>query len=386
VDLRKKQKLDLILGNLLLFFLRIPVRLLGLLLRRDHSLDIRGDILFIKMQGGGSLVIAYPALLAIRKRFRNNNMLLLTTPALVPFAESLDVFDDIIVIKDGGLPAMILSALSAWRRTLRADTVIDLEVYSKLTTVFSVITAARNRIGFYLESIYWRKGLHTHLVFFNRFSGSYFFYDEIARLLGAEIPTRKECEEHFRRNLPVISGLSKKRRISIGHACSEMGAERMLSPAQWLKVFSAKRANSEEYILLGSKADYEKGEEIINLLRPAFPNALFINYCGTLSLMESISWIDSSDEFWAIDSALLHYARLLGKKNVSFWGPTDPNTRLKSDSALISEVYYHKVPCSPCIHVAESPPCCGKNVCIGAIFDPPQGQTVRKIELSTRLK
>ncbi|HAM49431.1 MAG TPA: hypothetical protein DCP92_01550 [Nitrospiraceae bacterium] len=81
--------------------------------------------------------------------------------------------------------------------------------------------------------------------------------------------------------------------------------------------------------------------------------------CGRLSLMESISSINSSQEIWGIDSVLLHYARLPGKKNVSFWGPADPRARLKSEQDLISEIYYVKGPCSPCIPVAEYSPCKG---------------------------
>jgi hypothetical protein len=44
-------------------------------------------------------------------------------------------------------------------------------------------------------------------------------------------------------------------------------------------------------------------------------------------------------------------------------------TRLKYNPDLVERVHYHKVPCSPCIHVAEDPPCHGKNICIQGLFD-----------------
>jgi ADP-heptose:LPS heptosyltransferase len=367
MDIIRKQHVDIVLGTLFLVILRLPVLVLGRLLKRDHSPIPKGDILVIKMQGGGSLVLAFPALLGIRNRYRNCRFMLLTTPSVLPFAESLDLFDRIICVKDRGLSALILSGLHALWNSLRVDTVIDLEVYSRLTTVFSVLTLARNRIGFYLESTFWRRGLHTHLIFFNRYSGVYHFYNDIARLLSAPVETRPKAAEHLSRNLPPYTKSSRVR-ISIGHACSDFGAERMLTAIQWVEVFRTRKVTSEEIVFLGALSDQRIAEEIIYTLRPHFPHAEFINKCGVLTLKESVACIKSSDEFWGIDSGLLHYARLLGKKNISFWGPTDPVTRLQEFTDVATEVYYQKIPCSPCLHVAETPPCEGENICLRTIF------------------
>jgi len=195
------------------------------------------------------------------------------------------------------------------------------------------------------------------------------------------------CEEHFRKNIAPVSKTEGIKRISIGHGCSEFGMERMLSVDQWKEVFYRLKVRSGEFIFLGSKADSLQAEKIIGGLRINFPDAAFINKCGTLSLMESISFLDSSDEFWGIDSALLHYARLLGKKTVSFWGPTDPGTRLRAEPDIISKVYYNKIPCSPCIHVAETPQCNGKNVCIKMLFDKDdQAQSAEEAKVLTENK
>jgi ADP-heptose:LPS heptosyltransferase len=67
---------------------------------------------------------------------------------------------------------------------------------------------------------------------------------------------------------------------------------------------------------------------------------------NSLILKESVACIKSSAELWENDSGLLHDARLLGKKNVSFWGPTDPVTRLQEFADVATEVYYQKIPCS----------------------------------------
>jgi len=360
---------------------RLPVVALGFLLRRDHSPIVKGDILVIKMQGGGSLVLAFPALLSIKRRYHNSRLLLLTTRSVAQFGESLGVFDEVICVDDRKMYRLFLSGLRALWRCFRVDTVLDFEVYSRLTTVFSVLTAARNRIGFYLESAFWRKGLHTHLVFFNRFASVHYFYEQVAQLLDAPIVPFEVRAEEFIRGLASEEKKGRNKRIAIGHACSEMGAERMLTADQWLSFFLGQGITCEEFAFLGAKCDYRLAQDIIEKVATHFPVASFKNLCGLLTLAQSIAYINSSDEFWGIDSALLHYARLLGKKTVSFWGPTDPMTRLGNSPQVSSEIYYRKVPCSPCIHVAESPPCGGQNLCIQGLFNGDAGTPV--VEMRT---
>src|ERR1700757_4771236 len=146
-----KQRLDRILGPWMVVILRPLAQLAGKLLRRDHNSEPRGEIVFIKLMGGGSLLIALPALLGVRRQFPNLPMTLICGSPVAPFAELIGVFDRVEILNDrrGVLPlltsaARILGTL-IWRRV---DTIVDLEVYSQLTTVFSLVTLARNRIGF----------------------------------------------------------------------------------------------------------------------------------------------------------------------------------------------------------------------------------------------
>ena len=85
-----------------------------------------------------------------------------------------------------------------------------------------------------------------------------------------------------------------------------------------------------------------------------------------MSLIEVVRELASLEELQCIDSALLHYARLLGVKTVSYWGPTDPATRLRNWAGCEDEVYYGALPCSPCVHLSYSSPCHGNNVCMPA--------------------
>lgn len=376
MQLKRKQRIDLIVGGLGLALLRLPVYLSGLLLRRDHEPILRGPVMFIKMQGGGSLLLALPAIASIREAYPDNHCCLLTVSSIKPFADSLGIFDEVICLDDTNIFSLAASSFRALSRSFRMDTVIDLEVYSRMTTVFSTLTMARNRIGFYLDRAFWRRGIQTHLIFLNRFSRVSLFYDEIARHLGvtkikpAHDYTRNLLEQLIPFDREVDRGL-----ITIGHGCSELVTERMLTAGQWLTVFQDRGVTSEEIIFLGDAGERRQANVIIEELKPHFPDAILRNECGELSLMQSVSCIAASDAFWGIDSALLHYARLLRRNTVSFWGPSDPRTRLIDEPELKSEIYYNKVACSPCIHVAEEPPCHGNNICIKAIFESKENNT-----------
>jgi ADP-heptose:LPS heptosyltransferase len=373
MKLRDKRRLDFYFGGLLLFFVKPLTLLLGRVLRRDHDPKLRGPAVFLKFQGGGSLVIALPALLGMRKAYPRNEFLLVTMPSVAPFAETLGVFDRVLCLNDASVTTLVRSTMRALARCVRCDTVIDLEVYSRLSAVFSLLTLARNRIGFYVESLFWRVGIYTHLVFFNRFSGSFHFYERVSFLVGGDAASLEQCKWHLRAVLklpPKEMSRALRHRVAIGHACSELGEERMLAPEEWVAACRKefRPGETKELLFFGSEVDRAPAERIISRLRAEFPSMDFVNCCGLYPLPDSIRRVSECDIFLGIDSGLLHYARLLDVPTVSWWGPTAPHTRLKFLDAQMDQTRYAGIPCSPCIHATEVPPCFGDNRCIKALF------------------
>jgi ADP-heptose:LPS heptosyltransferase len=214
------------------------------------------------------------------------------------------------------------------------------------------------------------------LIFFNRFSGSYLFYEKIVQLLGAVPASAERCREHLLGGLPPQEPAERVPTVCIGSTCSDMGRERMLAPEHWRKVLleSDREGRALRFVFLGADSDREDVERILAVLRPALPHHRYENRCGELSLSQSVAVLAGADEFLGIDSGLLHYARLLRIPCRSFWGPTHPDTRLKPIEGLHERVEYRKVPCSPCVHVAEQPPCRGNNVCIRNLFETTPGK------------
>jgi ADP-heptose:LPS heptosyltransferase len=372
MTIKTKQKIDYYIGGVFIFVLRPLVYIVGKLVSRNHELQIHKKAVFLKFQGGGSLVLALPSLLALKARFPKAKMILVTLPSVREFGAALHFFDEIIVIQDNLSPRLITSGFFAWLKCLGADTVIDLEVYSRISTIYSLATLARNRVGFYLETNFWRKYINTHLIYFNRYAGVYFFYEQIAKLFGAEALSAQETRSYLCSQLKISSHIQNdsEKQIAIGHACSGFGQERRLNEQEW-KLFLSKRLSASSkgrVMFLGGPSDFASASKIISHVSPDFPQIQFENFCGRYGLEDSLRKLAEAHEFWGVDSGLLHFARLLGISSVSIWGPTDPSTRLKPIPNYKEEILYEKISCSPCIHVADTPPCDGNNQCIKRLF------------------
>jgi len=371
MNLRAKQRLDAALGSTATFILKPLARLLGMLLKRDHDIRPRGDIVIVKMLGGGSLVLALPALMGLKRRYPDLRLRLVCTGATRQFAEMLGVFDEIISVEDGGsVFRLVQSGLRALFAVFRCDTIIDLEVYSRLSTVFCLMSFARNRICFYLESAYWRKGLSTHLFYFNRSGSAPKHYEQIARALGAEIPSAEECRTAFLGSNNLTRDANTRGetlRLGLACFCSDLALERMFSADEWAELAARGLKDQKVSItLFGGPGDREKGDVISDTLRRVLPDAEVDNACGRWSLRDCAAEIAKQDRFWSIDTGLLHIARQIGVPTTSYWGPTDPETLLQDLPGVDEAVHYRKLPCSPCVHVSDAPPCGGTRPCMVA--------------------
>jgi ADP-heptose:LPS heptosyltransferase len=376
MKLKLKLFFDYYLGGLLHVLLKPPTVLLGKVLRRDHNLANCTSVTVLKLLGGGSLVGFYPELLALRRNGRIQHFRLVTSPAVRQFGESLHVFDEIIVIRDKSLMVMAMDTLTAIVKLFRCPAMIDLEIHSRLTTVFTLLTCARNRVGFFTAMSFWRKGLATHLLFCNASNSIHDSYEQLVKLFGATPPDFATCSQTFRKGLGLAEPpprRGRRLRLGITPCCSGLSTERMLLPEEWVEVVGPAVAASgssgpAEIHLFGAPSDRPSLEKLAALLTSALPVTV-INHGGK-SLHDSLLYLNEMDQIFSIDSALLHFARLLGKPTVSFWGPTDPQVLLRPSSLAPECIHYQKLSCSPCVHLVDQPPCKGDNLCMRSAVNP----------------
>lgn len=368
MNIERLRKFDFFIGSILIVLLRPASILLGTILRRNHDLVIRKQLVVMKIKGGGSLLLALPALLSLRKKYPDKKFTLVTSAEVKPFAELMGVFDEFVLVDTSGLFSFFLSCINALRKTWRADGLINFEIHSKLTTVFSSLSCARNRFGFYHETNSWQRDVITHLFFYNITSPVYINYNQVALALGANILPYAEVAEFFvqHNQLEKNSATEPTIKIALAPFCSELGKEREFLPEHWAKILKNKfEDKAHQLIILGGKNDVERATVLSAHLQEALPDFKIENHAGKTTLQQSAAIIKSANEFFTIDSGLNHIARLAGGVHItSYWGPTDPTTRLAPFPNLTETIIYTKLFCSPCVHAVASPPCKGNNICM----------------------
>jgi ADP-heptose:LPS heptosyltransferase len=367
VTFQNKRRIDYWVGGLLLALLFIPVRLLGMTMRRDHSLGRRRGCAVIKLVGAGSLFLAMPSMMEIRQRFPKGKFFLVGTPAVIKVAREFDWFDEYWAIDDSSFGRLFVSVIKTlWWLGNHTDHLIDLEVHSRFTTLLTVLSTVRNRIGFVDEIVFWRRGFYTHMTFFNVHGPVYVFYDLLAKWFGVDMVSVTTFNDGFQRAvaaaaLPAATAPSRPF-VAIGHGCSNLSRERQLRPDEWKRLLRPLLLAGHEIVFLGGPDDSAAANAIIAELGRGR------NLCGKLSITQSAKIVGRAFVYYGIDSMLLHLARALSVQTVSVFGPTDPSVLLRPLDQRERVAYAH-MPCSPCIHVNEIPPCRGARPCMALALE-----------------
>jgi ADP-heptose:LPS heptosyltransferase len=363
MNLKYKQWIDGVIGRALVSVNVLIVRGIGKLVSRNHQLTIHPDhILVIKMLGLGSVLMAMDSLNALKKKYPNTKIILMCGKGVAAGIEPLHFFDAIWVHNDNNVFQLVGSGIKLLIRSwkLKKLWVIDLEVYSVLTTLFSAWTTAINRFGFQLNKVNFRNYLNTHNIYFNQFVSVQENYLALVQAMGVleAIPYQIQLEKP--------KSVLHKQTIAINNTCSELGGNlRKLEAVQLIHMIEHLIANYPYNVLLtGAPSDANENERLIQLLSDTAKQRTQ-NIAGkysfkayyTLLKFECIAMI-------TIDSAPLHIASKLGLPILSFWGPINPIQRIKKSNQSKHHFVYLNKACSPCIHLTDIVPCMGNNTCM----------------------
>ncbi|MCE5216640.1 hypothetical protein LLH03_06365, partial [bacterium] len=188
--LQQQRRMDTLIGAPLCGLLNALARVLGAILRRDHSLKTPPRrILVIKLVGLGSIIHATHLLQALRERYPDSHLAFLCFRSTRPLVERLPQIDEVLTLDDSTYGRLLTTVLGwllhVWRHPYQL--VIDLEVHSKFSTILSTLTCARDRAGFYLITTRFRQGIYTHLVYENRLRHTQEAYRQLGRALGLTV-------------------------------------------------------------------------------------------------------------------------------------------------------------------------------------------------------
>lgn len=372
MQLRHLRFFDRILG-VILFVLVIPLPLLADLLFKSKRKKIPAKITVLKLHGGGSLLIAMPALLGIKAKYPQATLTLVGTPETKKYAELLGVFNEFVTIDASSPITLLFTGIRALMKAYWQDVFIDLEPHSSLASIFTALTYSGVRIGLVKTGQSYKAKCYTTAIYFNLHAPIHQFYAQIASILEATPASVETCRETLKfrcEGQSVIVYEHPKPALYISAFTSSLSPERMMSATLWIQQWSKTFGEETAFtvVLGGGAGEKAMTNNFAAKIKSMLPRVTIVQTCGTRDLRESMIDINEADEFWGVDSGPLHIARMLGKKCVSFWGPTNPSYLLYPIDGLDETIFYRAFPCSPCVHVSTASPCHGDNQCMKKIF------------------
>ncbi|MBN1274089.1 MAG: glycosyltransferase family 9 protein [Candidatus Aminicenantes bacterium] len=370
---KTKLKLDRTVGTPALFLLNAVVLLVGIILRRDHSLKKTSikKIAVQKIIGMGSIIEFSSSLQTLRFCFPQAKIIFISSIVNRQLLELYgDYIDDYVFIDDRSIFRLAFSSLKAVFKLIgkKIDIFFNLEVYSSFSTLISVFSLARNRFGFYLRSTAFRKGLDTHHIFYNQLKNIREIYGHMIErsgcpsinnktLVAPPVPTESRSRVENFLHYHKITDF-----ILININTSELSLERRWPEEYWIRLAPFLLENFGHSLLFsGSAEERDYVDSVIQKIDTNFPGKI-LNVAGEFNLKEFTFLIRKSILFITIDSGPYHLGASAEIKMVSLWGPENPYMYglPKSGQTFL----YRDVYCSPCVKQTDKPPCRGDNFCM----------------------
>ena len=358
----------------------LAARAAGPILQRDHTVK-QGDVKTIavaKLLGMGSIIQATPMLHDLRKSFPEAKIIFLTTKANRGLIERLHMIDEGIYVDDSEPKVLAATTARAVTQLLarRVDLYFDLEVYSAGASILSILSGARNRVGFYRGSARFKKGLYTHLTVFNPRVPIAAIYRQLHLSVGGHMggPAHYGPVAVLAADVTSLASTLTKQSLKldakyvvVNANASDLLLERRWPIDKYVALIVELTGRGHQIVLVGAKSEAAYVGEIMALL-PSSVKERVVDTSGKLSLGELFALIKGAACTVTNDTGPMHFSIALDRPTVCLFGPVSPDHYGVRKSNV--ETLYHAVYCSPCAHEIDTPPCAGVNVCMQLIEVP----------------
>jgi ADP-heptose:LPS heptosyltransferase len=358
MKLRKMRWVDHWVGMPVCFTLGICATLARKILgQRKRAITGEHPLAVFKFFGLGSIMEATPLLRAVRSRYPQARLIFVTFSSNELIISRLNVCDELRVIRTDSALHFVFDVLQTivWLKCQRTEAVIDLEFFSKFSTLLSFLSRAAIRVGFHLND-FWRYSLVTHPIYFNYFRHISDVYEEAGRRLDVTISDRSlsrigptEAEAKSVRQFLGKHGWSEgKVLLGININAGELCPERRWPIENWKVLITALLERNEDmYIVLTGSPDERAHVESVRAGIEQKYHERIIIAAGSLSLMEFAAGLSLFAGFVTGDSGPLHMAAAHRVPIVSIWGPSRPAFYCpRTDNIRCIFKDYH---CSPCV-------------------------------------
>ncbi len=284
--------------------------------------------------------------------------------------------DEILVLDDRSAPVMAYTTLATIATLIKrkADLYFDLEVYSGFASLLALWAVTRNRLGFYRHSAAFKKGIYTHLVYFNTHMPVRQLYLQLGRTAGipageselaGPILVHDQERQTVARLLAETSGWRPETPyIVVNPNASDLLLERRWPVEHAVEAISRLVFSGNQIALIGGRDEVDFVGSLCERL-PAEVRSRVANTAGRLTLGELLALISGAACVLTNDTGPMHMSIALERPTVCLFGPGNP-AHYGHDLPFV-DIFYEQVFCSPCLYEVDEPPCNGNNVCMQRI-------------------
>lgn len=325
--------------------------------RRKREISGTGTMVVFKFFGMGTIIAATPLLRAIRRRYPKARLVFVTFEGNRPLLERLDLRYELRFIRTASAPAFILDLFRViyLLRRWKVEAVVDLEFFSRFSTLLSFASWAGVRIGYHLND-FWRNSLVTHPIYFNYFRHLTDVFCEAGRQMGVTVEDVRpsiidpgdEARGKVSEWLEAQGWCPEMRLLGVNVNASELSYERSWGIERFAAVVEKLLCEHRDLgvVLTGSSEERAYVRSLPDLLPASLRDRVFVA-AGEWSLEELLAGLMLFDGFLTSDTGPMHMAGAQGTPMVSIWGPTRPGFFApKSENHRIVWEDYH---CSPCV-------------------------------------
>ncbi len=381
------------------YWLGIPVCFVLSAFHRIQKIFIPGrfeeieprKIMFLELSEMGSAILAYSAIKKAKETYPGAKLYFWIFKENEDSVHILNVIpeENVIAMRTNNFLFLIIDVVkNLWRIWKeKIDVVIDMELFSRFSSILSYLSGANIRVGFHrfsLEGLY-RGNLHTHKVSYNPYihiSKNFLALVQSLRANSEDTPllkmdttsyittvpkieSDKEAKENILRKLKKINGqIDKENKIVILNP----GINDILPLRRWpVKNYIelAKRLLKDEdvfIVLIGLKSQFLD----VQFVWEAIKNKRCINFAGKTSIKELIDLCNISHLLISHDSGATNLASLTQVKMIVLFGPETPV--LYAPLTDGKEIIYKNFACSPCVSAYNHRrSVCRDNRCMQAI-------------------
>lgn len=308
-------------------------------------------ILMMKWVGFGNLILASPAIAAVRARFPDAEITFVTLSANKGLLERYSMVDRVYYFNVTSVRSVVKETwrLLRFMRREKFDTLVDFEQFSRYSAMMAGLSGAPARIGFDTPGQH-RDGVYTHPVAYRDGVHMADVFCDLARAMGgAPAPghlapiTFKEEDLLRAERFMEEEGLLDRPFVVIHPGTGDNAPQRRWPLERFAELADEIiRDTGMAVVFSGSPREMALVDSVRDRMRAeASSTAGRLNLSGFAALLKQAQLIVCSD------TGPVHLAAALRVPAVAFYGPNDPH--LYGPVGEGNSILYKGLECSPCI-------------------------------------